>query len=409
MRTLYLDCGMGAAGDMLMGALYSLLPEEEQRNFIKRFGEMGLPEVELQVSRDMKCGIAGTHMSVVVHGTEEDESRAHHHSHRTLDDVCTLIQNLQVSDKVKSDVTAIYQKIAEAESRVHNTSVAEVHFHEVGMLDAIADAAGCAMLMEQLEAERVVVSPINVGHGQASCAHGILPVPAPATVILLEDMLCYGGDVEGELCTPTGAALLSYYKTECGPMPVMKMEQVGYGTGKKDFPVANVLRAMLGESVQEKEVVSESLQETSPVVELCCNIDDMTGEEIGFACEVLLQEGAFEVYTTAVEMKKNRPGILLTVLCSQEQVGYMEKLLFQHTSTIGLRKRQWDRTTLERESKQVAFSLGLVNVKVSTGCGVTKHKVEYEDLRRIATEHGLSLRQVKEVLYQETGIEKMNL
>ena len=241
-----------------------------------------------------------------------------------------------------------------------------------------------------------MVSPINVGHGQVPCAHGILPVPAPATVILLEDMLCYSGDVEGELCTPTGAALLSYYKTECGPMPVMKMEQVGYGTGKKDFPVANVLRAMLGESTQE----------TSTVVELCCNIDDMTGEEIGFACELLLQEGALEVYTTAVEMKKNRPGILLTVLCSQEQVGYMEKLLFKHTSTIGLRKRQWDRTTLERESKQVAFSLGLVNVKVSTGCGVTKHKVEYEDLRKIATEHGLSLRQVKEVLYQETEIDE---
>lgn len=395
---------MGAAGDMLMGALYSLLPEEEQRNFIKRFGEMGLPEVELQVSRDMKCGIAGTHMSVVVHGTEEDESRAHHHSHRTLDDVCTLIQNLQVSDKVKADVTAIYQKIAEAESRVHNTPVVEVHFHEVGMLDAIADVAGCAMLMEQLEAERVVVSPINVGHGQVSCAHGILPVPAPATVILLEDLFCYGGDVEGELCTPTGAALLSYYKTECGPMPVMKMEQVGYGTGKKNFPVANVLRAMLGESVQEKDVLSESLQQTSPVVELCCNIDDMTGEEIGFACELLLKEGALEVYTTAVEMKKNRPGILLTVLCSQEQVKHMEKLMFQHTSTIGLRKRQWDRTTLERENRQVAFSLGLVNVKVSTGCGVTKQKVEYEDLRKIATEQGMSLRQVKEVLYQETGI-----
>ena len=403
MRTLYLDCGMGAAGDMLMGALYSLLPEEEQRDFIKRFGEMGLPEVELQVSRDVKCGIAGTHLSVLIRG-QEGEILEHSHSHRTLDDVCTLIQNLQVSDKVKADVTAIYQRIAEAESRVHNTSVAEVHFHEVGMLDAVADVTGCAMLMEQLEAERVAVSPVNVGSGYVKCAHGLLLVPAPATVILLEDLLCYGGDVEGELCTPTGAALLSYYKTQCSPMPVMKIEQVGYGTGKKDFPVANVLRAMLGESEQEKDVMSESLQETSPVVELCCNIDDMTGEEIGFACELLLQEGALEVYTTAVEMKKNRPGILLTVLCSQEQVEYMEKLLFQHTSTIGLRKRQWDRTALKRESRQVAFSLGQVNVKASTGHGVTKQKVEYEDLRKIATEQGMSLRQVKEVLYQETGI-----
>lgn len=394
MRTLYLDCGMGAAGDMLMGALYSMLPEEKQLDFIEQFREMGLPEAELQVFRDMKCGIAGTHMSVLIHGAEEGENRQHHHSHRTFEEVCTLIQSLQVSDKVKSDVTAIYQKIAEAESRVHNTPVVEVHFHEVGMLDAIADVTGCAMLMEQLEAERVVVSPINVGQGQVTCAHGVLSVPAPATVILLEDMLCYGGDVEGELCTPTGAALLSYYKTECGPMPVMKMEQVGYGTGKKDYPVANVLRAILGESTQE----------TSPVVEICCNIDDMTGEEIGFACELLLKEGALEVYTTAVEMKKNRPGILLTVLCSQEQVEYMENLLFQHTSTIGLRKRVWERMTLERESRQVAFSLGLVNVKVSTGCGVTKHKVEYEDLRKIATEQGMSLRQVKEVLYQETGI-----
>lgn len=388
-----------------MAALYSLLPEEEQKDFVKRFGEMGLPEVELQVSQDVKCGIAGTHLGVLIRG-QEGEILEHSHSHRTLDDVCTLIQNLQVSDKVKADVTAIYQKIAEAESRVHNTSVAEIHFHEVGMLDAIADVAGCAMLMEQLDAQRIVVSPVNVGYGKVTCAHGVLPVPAPATVILLEDLFCYGGDVEGELCTPTGAALLSYYKTECGSMPLMRVEQVGYGTGKKDFPVANVLRALLGESEQETDVVLESVQETSPVVELCCNIDDMTGEEIGFACELLLQEGALEVYTTAVEMKKNRPGILLTVLCSQEQVEYMEKLLFQHTSTIGLRKRQWDRTSLKRESRQVTFSLGQVNVKVSTGYGVTKQKVEYDDLRNIAGEHGLSLRQVKEVLYQETGIGK---
>ena len=261
-------------------------------------------------------------------------------------------------------------------------------------MDAIADVTAVCLLLEELKVDKIIASPVCVGSGQVVCAHGTLPVPAPATANLLKGIPFYAGEIKSELCTPTGAALLKEFVSEFVPMPEMTVEKIGYGMGKKEFSTANCVRAFLGETKEEKETV----------VELSCNLDDMTGEEIGFACEVLLQEGAFEVYTTAVEMKKNRPGILLTVLCSQEQVGYMEKLLFQHTSTIGLRKRVWERTTLERESRQVAFSLGLVNVKVSTGYGVTKQKVEYEDLKKIATEQGMSLWRVKEVLYQETGI-----
>ena len=274
MKTIYIDCQMGAAGDMLMGALLELVPDQE--GFLERLNQAGIPGISVEAQKSVKCGITGTHMSVLVKGEEEeslDVSREvkplesehdheqvhhhhhshghdhghHHHSHFSMEDVTRIIDSLNVEDKVKEDVKNIYQIIAQAESQVHGRSVAEVHFHEVGAMDAVADITGCAMLFHELRAEKIMASPVTTGYGQVRCAHGILPVPAPATALILQGIPCQAGRIEGELCTPTGAALLKYFAGEYGRMPQMIMEKIGYGMGKKDFEAANCIRAILGE------------------------------------------------------------------------------------------------------------------------------------------------------------------
>ncbi len=275
MKLLYLECNMGAAGDMLMGALADLLPDREE--FAARMNALGLPGVHVELRNALKCGIVGTHAEVTVSGTEEEslevpmQGHAHNHDHehthghdhdhgnvhphthphthvhRGMAEIEAMIERLEVSEKVKEDVKNIYRIIAEAEASVHGTSVSDIHFHEVGTADALADITGCALLMEELGVEKVVTSPINVGYGQVRCAHGILPVPAPAAARILEGVPCYAGNVEGELCTPTGAAVLKYYTDEFRRLPQMVIRKTGYGMGKKDFPAANCVRAVLGE------------------------------------------------------------------------------------------------------------------------------------------------------------------
>lgn len=303
-----------------------------------------------------------------------------------MHDIEEIISGLAVSDRVKADVRAVYQLIAEAESLVHGESVSEIHFHEVGMMDAIADITGCAMLMERIHVEKVISSAVNVGFGHVRCAHGILPVPAPATANLLKGIPCYAGIVEGELCTPTGAALLRHYCSGFGNMPVMTVERVGYGTGNKDFEVANMVRAMLGETAGGQD----------RIVELQCNMDDVTAEELGYAMELLRERGTKDVFATAITMKKGRPGTLLTVLCTEADKEEMAGVIFRHTPTIGIRESMKERMVLERRQETVHTPLGDVRVKVSEGYGVNKRKAEYEDLREIAEKTGLSIREIKE-------------
>lgn len=262
MKTLYLDCCMGAAGDMLMGALLELLPDRE--NFLEELNAAGIPDVEVQAEQSIKCGIVGTHICVRIHGAEEhsedihNHSHAHHqehahedsktsHSHAGLDDIFRIIDSLHTEPEIKKDVKNIYTLIAEAESQVHGKTVSDIHFHEVGTADAIADITGCVMLLHRLAVQRIIASPVSTGYGQVRCAHGILPVPAPATAQLLRGIPCRAGDIQGELCTPTGAALIKYFASEFGYMPEMVMEKVGYGMGAKDYPAANCIRAILGE------------------------------------------------------------------------------------------------------------------------------------------------------------------
>lgn len=391
MKTLYLDCSMGAAGDMLTAALLELLPDPEA--FVAGLNGLGLPGVEFRREDAVKCGIAGTHMSVLVHGQEEDnhdhDHGGHSHSHSGLSDIRHLVQeHLQVPEPVKADILAVYDLLAQAESRVHGVPVTQIHFHEVGTLDALADVTAVCLLMNRLAPDTVLASPVHVGSGRIRCAHGLLPVPAPATAELLRDVPIYGGKIAGELCTPTGAALLTHFVDRFGHMPPMRTQAIGYGMGKKDFEAANCIRAFLGQT--------EDLSDT--VLELSCNVDDMTGEELGFALERLLEGGALEAYTIPIGMKKSRPGVLLRVLCSPERREDMLELLFRHTSTIGIREYETRRYVLRRTETQVSTPWGPVRRKDVNGYGVQRAKYEYEDLAGIAREQGLGLRQVQEQL-----------
>lgn len=423
MKILYLDCGMGAAGDMLMGALASLLPtKKEQEEFIEKLNHVGIPGVSVSLEDDVKCGITGKHVRVLVNGQEEgqdhhdhdhshesghdnhhDYDHHHHgHHHASMEEIEGMISKLSVSNLVKLDIRAIYRMIAEAESKVHGKEVTEVHFHEVGMADALCDITGCAMLMEQLQPDKIIVSPINVGYGKVHCAHGILPVPAPATAKLLQGIPCYAGKIEGELCTPTGAAILHHYADQFAQMPPMTMDAVGYGTGKKDFAAANVVRAVLGETCSLGEEVKDTVDNPGEeVIELACNLDDMTGEDLGYAEEILLKQGALEVYTTAVGMKKSRPGVLLTVICGKEERDRMIGLIFRHTSTIGIREKRCGRVTLKRREYMVQSALGDVRMKESSGYDVVKKKPEYEDIKKIAEEKNMSVWEVRRMLETE--------
>ena len=401
MKTLYLDLGMGAAGDMLAAALLELLPEPQ--GFIERFNALGIPGVTVSAERAEKCGVTGTHFRVVCDGVEEDEhlhehhhhdhehhDHAHHHHHGGLHRVEHIVADMRLDPAVVADVLAVYESIAEAESAVHGVPVTEIHFHEVGTMDAVADVTAVCLLMHELSPDEVVASPVHVGSGTVQCAHGILPVPAPATALLLKGVPVYGGAIQSELCTPTGAALVKRFVSRYGDMPLMTPDAIGYGMGKKDFERANCVRAILGETQRERETITQ----------LQCNVDDMTGEELGFAMERLYDAGAVEVFTLPAGMKKSRPGVLLTALCHEPEKDAVLRALFRHTTTIGVREASLRRHVLDRRVETADTPLGVVHTKISTGYGARKRKWEYDDLARIAREKDLTLSEVRRLLEQ---------
>ena len=303
-----------------------------------------------------------------------------------------MIGRLPVPGKVKADAAAVYGLIAQAEAEVHGTELTQIHFHEVGTLDAVADVVGVCLLMDMLKPDKVVCSPVHVGFGEVRCAHGVLPVPAPATAKLLAGVPIYGGKIRGELCTPTGAALLKHFARSFGDMPVMTVEKTGYGMGTKDFEWANCVRAMLGTA----EDAGDS------VVELACNLDDMTGEAIGYAEEALLGAGALDVYAVPIQMKKNRPAVMLCCLCRPEEEGRFADLMLKHTTTLGVRCRTLRRHTLAREAVTLDTPYGPVRAKRSFGHGVEKIKPEFDDLEAIADREGIAIGDVmKREVYHE--------
>lgn len=493
MKTLYIECAMGAAGDMLTAALLELMPDKEAA--LAKLNAMGIPGVVFEAEPSAKCGITGTHMRVLIHGEEEGavpcghthahedhhehdhahehhhehehdhvherhhehehhahthahahvqedahchdsdahdhahhhEHDAHHHAHHGMAEIRRLIAELAVSETVKEKALAVYQSIAEAESRVHGAEVDQIHFHEVGSMDAVADVTAVCLLMELLAPEQVIVSPIHVGSGTVLCAHGRLPVPAPATALILEGMPIYGGSVQGELCTPTGAALLKTFTDSFGPMPPMTVAKTGYGMGTKDFEQANCLRAMLGasftmngtgskmqtgqdaegENTGSRGAAGKDTETENPaghesrITEISCNLDDMTGEDIAFAAERILQAGALDVFTESIYMKKGRPAVKLTVLARPEDEERLAGEIFRHTSTIGVRIHTDRRYELARRSEQRKTPLGTIEVKISEGFGVRKEKIEFASLKQIAETSGKRLAEVRAVLAGE--------
>ena len=440
MKTLYLECNMGAAGDMLTAALLELHPDPQ--GFAQRMNRLGLPGVVFAAQPAVKCGITGTQVSVTVAGEEEEShdvplhahshEHAHEHTHETaqdeahpghehghehthdhthehthehdhahthghghghhhhagMGDIRHILSHLDIPQPVRQDAEAVYQLIAQAESHAHGRPVEEIHFHEVGSLDAVTDVVAVCWLLHDLAPEQIVASPVHVGCGQVRCAHGILPVPAPATAYILQGVPTYGGSVQGELCTPTGAALLKHFVQRFGSSPVMRVEKTGYGMGKKDFEAANCVRAMLGQTQEESTTIAQ----------LACNLDDMTPEALGFAQERLWEAGALDVTTAPIGMKKNRPGVQLTCLCRLEDREKLVSVLFAHTTTLGVRESLCTRYTLARSQRTVETEHGPVRVKEARGWGVTREKPEYEDVANIAREQGLTLDQVKELL-----------
>ena len=584
-NVLYLDLGMGAAGDMLAASLFDLLSDNEREEFLAEMNHAGLPDTVIKAEQVQKSGISGIHYRVQIHGEEELSSdmhghehgheheheheheyehehmhghghehmhgyghthehhhgygqdhvsehehapehgqdhvsehehalehghdhalehshdheyghdhehqhghghehtqepshehghthehshehghthehsheHGHTHEHHDMEEILSRVSALALPVRVKQDITAIYQDIAQAESRVHGRPVNEVHLHEVGMLDAIADIASVSLLLYKLAPDRICASPITTGFGAVRCAHGILPVPAPATAILLEGMPTRAGQVEGELCTPTGAALIRHFAGSFGQAPEMVPLRTGYGMGSKEFSRLNCIRATLGlidessrmnygtaadrnagtgikeaadkyaqagieeaadkytrtdaeetankytrtdaEEAADKYTrtdTEEAAGGTDEIIELACTVDDMTGEEIGFAVEELLRGGALDVWTSAVQMKKNRPGTIITVLCSEELRNAMLHLLFRHTSSIGVRETLHRRYILARVSGDKETAYGSVRTKTVSGYGTTRSKAEYEDLATIARSSGLSLREARE-------------
>lgn len=412
MKTLYLDLSMGAAGDMLAAALLELLPDPD--SFLAELNGLGIPGVRYQRERAVKCGVTGTHLAVTVDGEEEhshdhhphDHRHEHHHDQGTHDhehrhghehgshhhsgihDIAHIILDLALPSKVKDDVMAVYALIAQAESHVHGAPVTEIHFHEVGTMDAVADITAVCLLMDRLAPDLVTASPVHVGSGQVRCAHGILPVPAPATAHILRDVPIYGGQIQGELCTPTGAALLRHFAAQFGPMPLMRTQAVGYGCGKKDFEAANCVRAMLGEAGDGGDQVAV----------LSCNLDDMTAEALGFAVERLFEAGALDAYTVPAGMKKSRPGVLLQAICRIQDRQAVTEALFRHTTTLGIRESVSRRYVLERSVQALDTPWGPVRRKESSGYRVFRVKYEYEDLARIAREQKISLDQARRLV-----------
>lgn len=410
MKTLYIECKMGIAGDMLTAALYELLDDKQRQEFLARMNALFGQDIRLSAETKTACGITGTHMHVQALGQEEaadhhthghhtpvhpDTAHTHHdgrHAHYSYNDIQKRLQSLPVAPKVRAHASAVYRLIGEAEAKVHHTDLTQIHFHEVGSVDALADVVAVSLLMHMLSPDQVIASPIHVGNGSVHCAHGILPVPAPATAELLRGIPFYTGDIDCELCTPTGAALARHFADRYGSVPAMRVDKIGVGHGTKELPLLNAVRAFFGETFEENDTQKDQIADIS------CNLDDMTGEALGLCMEILLDAGALDVYYVPIQMKKNRPGILLHCLCRPGDLERFCGLILRHTTTRGVRYQYFDRRTLSSHFETKELSCGQIRRKISENGSIRKAKYEFDDLKRIAYEQGLSVYELLETL-----------
>jgi pyridinium-3,5-bisthiocarboxylic acid mononucleotide nickel chelatase len=415
MRIAYLDCFSGISGDMFLGALVDAgVPFELLQQTVAAL-HVG---AKLEISRVDRNGISATKIDVVVNGRKDQpreefwaaetehhedhhdhahgEARSHSHSRR-LGEILKIIAASPIGERAKQTASAIFTALGEAEAKVHNVPVEEVHFHEVGAADAIVDIVCAAVGAEALQVGRILASPLNVGSGTVRCAHGVMPVPAPATLELLKDVPVYSGEVQKELVTPTGAAIVKVLAAEFGERPLMSTETIGYGAGTRDFPQhSNVLRITVGEAVDPSSAaVGFNDGPKEEIVILEANLDDLSPQIIGYVADQVLSEGALDVFTTLVQMKKGRPGMLLTVLAKPQDESKLRGLLFRETSTLGIRSRREQRHILARRHESVQTEWGTIRIKIgSIGDTDSQFAPEYEDCRRIAAEQRVPLKQV---------------
>jgi len=382
MKIAYFDCFAGISGDMTLGALIGVGADPERLR--EGLAGLGVGGFSIEVGHRMTGPIEATDVRVIL----DDH---HHHHHRRLHDILEMIRGANLSDRVKQTAERIFRRLAEAEGKVHGSSPEEVHFHEVGAVDAIVDIVGAAICLEMLGWPKVVASPMPTFHGYAKGSHGIFPLPAPATAEILRGVPWRKLDIEGELVTPTGAAIIREIAEGFGPLPAMTVEGIGYGAGKSDFGIPNALRVMIGEEATTHGDSAECVT----VIET--NIDDLNPQFYEIAIERLFAAGALDVFLTPIQMKKNRPGTLLSVICDPDLTEAVAAVILAETSTFGVRISQWERLCLDRRWEEVVTKFGVIRIKIGERDGkeITASP-EYEDCKRAAIEHGTPVRRVHE-------------
>jgi pyridinium-3,5-bisthiocarboxylic acid mononucleotide nickel chelatase len=433
MRIAYLDCFSGISGDMFLGALVDAGVSPEI--FVRAVEALDVG-AKLQISRVNRSGITATKVDVIVNGErdlprasrtgvsdapEHKHEDAHHHEHshnhahghhqdsvhqnsshqhgRGLVEIREIIGKAAISESAKKNALDIFEKLGAAEAKIHNVPIEKIHFHEVGAVDALVDITCAAVGAEALGVDELICSPLNVGGGTVNCAHGTFPVPAPATVELLTGAPVFSSGLQAELVTPTGAAIVRTLATRFASFPEMKIGKVGYGAGTRDFPGhANVLRVTVGEAASK--LAANTSQETVSVLE--ANLDDLNPQVFGYVMDRLFEAGALDVFGTPVQMKKNRPGTLLSVLAKPDDTDKLTQIIFAETTTLGVRRRQENRHVLARKWQTVSTQFGDVRIKIATLNGtVSSYTPEYEDCRRIAVEHRVPLKLVMQEAVQQ--------
>jgi len=402
MKILYYDCFSGISGDMNLAALIGLGVEPDYLRW--QLSKLGLEGYSIRISRDVRHSISGTRVDVILnhshdHHHDHPHGHSHEHVHRNLEDIRKIVESSALNDPVKESSMKMFRLIAEAEAKVHGTTVDQIHFHEVGAVDSIVDIVGAAICLDYLRVDKVVSSPVQLGGGFVECAHGKMPVPAPATLEILRDIPVKTGAVDKETTTPTGAAILAANVDLFTDNHQMQVEQIGYGIGHRDLAIPNILRVYLGRAGKEQFAGGYQKHQA---MQLTCNIDDMNPEHYDHVIEQLFEAGADEVYITPVVMKKNRPASLLSVLCKPELHEDISRLLLTQTTTLGLRTMRLEKTELERQIITQTTRYGAVRIKIAfLDEKAIKYKPEYEDCKRIAREQGLNLQQVCRHIQQD--------
>ena len=398
MKIAFFDCFSGASGDMILGALIDAGFDIEKLK--EELNKLGINDYELGLRTVQRSEITGTKFDVSI---KDNKANDEHHTRRTLTDISEIINGSSLSEGVKKDSIKIFENLARAEAKVHNTLPEEVHFHEVGAIDSIVDIVGTVIAIHSLKIENVYFSPIRTGAGFVKCHHGQFPIPAPATIELLKGSHVIGTNIQCELTTPTGAAILTSLGVNVEMCPEIRLLEIGYGAGSNEIPqIPNLLRVMIGETITVSEQDEVWMVET--------NIDDMPGEHFGYLLEKILEAGALDGYITPVQMKKSRPGTLISIIVDEMHLSKVERIMFEQSTTFGIRKYKASRKKLNRKLIDVETKYGMVKVKIGTLNGHVKNITpEHEDCKKIADERGLPLKLIyNTAMNAAQSIEELN-